>query len=44
MAIFYVYQGETYFDERDGGFLWSPKLNESGHQNSGYNMMTNIKR
>ncbi|MCI2899070.1 HNH endonuclease [Staphylococcus hominis] len=44
MAIFYVYQGETYFDERDGGFLWSPKLNESGHQNSGYNMMTNIKK
>lgn len=43
MAIFYVFQGDTYYDERDGSFVWSPKLNESGHKNRGFTMMTRIR-
>ena len=44
MAVFYVYQGKSYHDERDGNFVWSPKLNESGHKNKGYTMMKFIKK
>lgn len=44
MTVFYVYQGKTYQDERDGGFVWSPKLNGRGHENKGYTMMTFIKK
>ena len=44
MSIFYVYQGKTYISEKNGGFLWSPKRNEKGHQNKGYTMMTKIKK
>lgn len=44
MAIFYVFQGDTYKDELDGGFVWSPKLNESGRRNRGYTMMTHIRK
>ncbi len=44
MAVFYVYQGETYQDELNGGFVWSPKLNRIGRENKGYTMMTCIKK
>lgn len=44
MSIFYVYQGETYDEERAGGYVWSPKLTRSGARNAGYTMMTNIKK
>lgn len=30
MAAFYVNQGESYRDEREGGFVWSPKLASDG--------------
>lgn len=44
MGIFYVFQGDTYYDERDGGFVWSPNLNENGRRNNGYTTMTFIKK
>ncbi|MFR1807608.1 MAG: HNH endonuclease [Pygmaiobacter massiliensis] len=44
MAIYLVNQGKTYKQERDGGFLWSPKLNSSGHKNAGYSLMSKVKQ
>ena len=44
MAVFYVFQGETYDEERAGGYIWSPQLNKSGGKNAGYTMMTNVKK
>ena len=44
MSVFYVFQGETYDQERPGGYVWSPKLNRNGGKNAGYSMMTNIRK
>ena len=44
MSVYYVYQGETYREERAGGYVWSPKLNTVGGRNAGYEMMTHIKK
>lgn len=44
MSIFYVFQGVTYSQERAGGYVWSPKLDTSGHNNAGYRMMTKIRK
>lgn len=44
MAVYYVFQGETYAEERAGGYVWSPQLNKSGGKNAGYTMMTNIHK
>lgn len=43
MSVYYVYQGETYAEERAGDYVWSPKLTKSGAKNAGYTMMTNVK-
>ena len=42
MAVYYVFQGETYNEERTGGYVWSPQLNKNGGKNAGYTMMTNV--
>lgn len=44
MAVYYVFQGETYDEERAGEYVWSPQLNKSGGKNVGYTMMTNIHK
>ena len=44
MAVFYVYQGETYDLEKLGQYVWSPKLTNNGRANAGYTMMTRIKK
>lgn len=44
MAVYYVFQGETYDEERTGNYIWSPQLNKSGGKNAGYTMMTNVKK
>ena len=44
MSVYYVYQGETYAEERAGDYVWSPKLTKSGAKNAGYTMMTNVKK
>jgi hypothetical protein len=44
MAIYLVNQGKTYKDEREGGYLWSPKRDAGGKNNAGYTLMTSVKR
>ena len=44
MSVFYVFQGVTYQQERDGGYVWSPQKDSSGHNNIGYSTMTNVKK
>lgn len=44
MAVFYVFQGETYKEERTGGYVWSPKLAKGGRKNAGYTKMTEIRK
>ena len=44
MAIYLVNQGKTFKYEREGGYIWSPKLNKAGHQNRGYSLMKNVKK
>ena len=43
MSIFYVFQGETYNQERTGGYVWSPQFNKAGYRNAGYEKMKEIK-
>ena len=38
MAVFYVFQGETYNEECSGGYVWSPQRNKAGGKNAGYTM------
>ena len=42
MSIFYVHQGETFSEEREGGYVWAPQLNKNGMKNVGYSLLTNI--
>ena len=44
MAIFLVNQGQTYKFEREGGYIWSPKLNKAGQRNRGYDLMKEVRR
>jgi hypothetical protein len=44
MSVFYVFQGETYDEERSGGYVWSPQRTKSGGRNAGYTMMTKIRK
>lgn len=44
MAIFLVNQGQTYKYEREGGYIWSPKLNKAGQRNRGYDLMKEVRR
>lgn len=44
MAVFYVFQGETYKEERKGDYVWSPQRNSKGGKNAGYEMMTKIRK
>ena len=44
MAVYLVNQGKTYKHEKDGGYIWSPKLNRAGKQNSGYSLMMEVRK
>lgn len=33
MSVFYVFQGETYQEEKAGKYVWSPQKNKSGGAN-----------
>lgn len=43
MSIFYVFQGKTYEQEKDGEYIWTPKLTKDGKQNPDYEIMTEIQ-
>ena len=42
MAVFYVFQGETYNLEKNGQYVWSPQKNKRGYNNIGYTTMTHV--
>ena len=44
MAIFFVNQKNTYKQERAGSYLWSPKFNKNGTNNSSYKLMKEVKK
>ena len=44
LSIFYVHQGQTYNEERAGGYVWAPQLNKGGWKNAGYTTMTYIRK
>ena len=44
MAIYLVNQGKTYRYERQGSYIWSPKLNKAGNRNKGYTLMRSVKK
>lgn len=40
---FWVYQNQTFFEESNGGFLWSPKYAKDGKKNPGYEAMKEVR-
>lgn len=44
MGIYFVNQGDTFKYERDGGYVWAPKLASNGHNNIGFLNMKKIKK
>lgn len=44
MSVFYVFQGDTYEKEKNGGYVWSPQLSKSGAKNRGFTNMTKIRK
>ena len=41
---FWVYQNKTFFEEANGGFLWSPKYAKDGKKNPGYEAMKEVHK
>lgn len=44
MNYFFVFQKETFLEESEGGFLWSPQFDYNGRQKSHWSMMKNVKK
>lgn len=44
MSVFYVFQGKAYVEKLKDGFVLSPKLTKSKHQNIVFSIMTKIKK
>lgn len=44
MSVFYVFQGETYRQERTVGYVWSPQKSRIGSINADYSTMTKIHK
>lgn len=42
MSYWWVNQGQTYEEERRGGYLWSPKFASNGSRRSYYDAMTDV--
>ena len=40
---FWVYQNQTFFEESNGRFLWSPKYTRDGKSNPGYEAMKEVR-
>lgn len=41
---FWVYQNKSFFEEANGGFLWSPKYAKDGKKNPGYEAMKEVRK
>ncbi len=44
MALFWVNQGRTYQQEREGGYVWSPQVSRRGGKVRGFSNMCDIHR
>lgn len=44
MVVFYVFQGKSYHDEKNGGYVWSPQKTKNGRNNIGFTTMTYINK
>lgn len=44
MKYFWVNQKQTYKQEREGGYLWAPKLGSDGKQHWGWKTMTRVNQ
>ena len=42
MRYWWVNQNQTFRQELDGGYLWSPKRNKNGHRNPFYEFMREV--
>lgn len=42
-SVFWVYQNKTYYEEKRGGFLWSPKYAINGRRHPGYESMKEVR-
>jgi len=42
MRYWWVNQNQTFRQEIDGGYLWSPKRNKNGHRNPFYEFMREV--
>lgn len=42
-SVFWVYQNKTYYSEKAGGFLWSPKYTRDGRRHPGYETMKEVR-
>ena len=43
MAVWWVNHKQTYKQETDGGYIWSPKTNKDGGKNFSYDNLTYCK-
>jgi 5-methylcytosine-specific restriction protein B len=43
-SVWWVNQGATYTQERDGGFLWAPKLNKAGRPQYHWDTMDEVRK
>lgn len=44
MSIFFVYQGQTFAQESQGGYVWSPKRAKNGGKNKGFTNVSEIRK
>jgi putative restriction endonuclease len=44
MAYWWVNHKQTYRQETDGGYIWSPKANANGARNVSYDNLTRCQR
>ena len=43
MAVWWVFQNESYERSREGGYLWAPLVDKAGHRKSHWETMAEVK-
>ena len=44
MNVFFVYQGKTFKEEADGGYIWAPKETKKGSKHKGFTNVSEIRK
>lgn len=44
MAVWWVFQGESYERSRDGGYLWAPLVDKSGHKKNHWESLSQVAK